>query len=134
MGLFDLITKAQEKLNGLQKRLETFLPDDFFKSQKKKPKSEEPRKRKCSKSSRPVISAADQIMAQRDSLKKQGFKKYEFIANRQCCDICGKLNGNHFALSKLNIGVNAPPMHEGCSCSIAAYSDRKEYEDWLNSL
>ena len=79
-------------------------------------------------------SAADQIIAQRDSFVRNGFKKYTFIANRGCCNVCGELNGKHFPVKKLQIGVNAPPMHEGCRCSIAAYSDRKEYEEWLNSL
>lgn len=77
---------------------------------------------------------ATQILALRDSLKKNGFKEYEFIANSDCCSVCGELNGKHFPVSKLKIGVNAPPMHEGCSCSIAAYSDREEYDQWLNSL
>ena len=136
MGLFDFITKAQEKLNGLQMRIETTSPDELFKRQKKKPKSatSNQNKRQCSKSSRPVISAAEQIMALRDNMVRNGFDKYEFISNRGCCSVCGELNGKNFPVSSLKIGVNAPPMHEGCSCSIAAYSDRKEYEDWLNSL
>ena len=75
-----------------------------------------------------------QILAQRDSLIRNGFKRYEFIANSDCCDVCRKLNGRHFSVSKLETGVNAPPMHEGCRCSISAYSDRQEYEDWLNSF
>lgn len=86
------------------------------------------------KQSRPAISAADQIMEQRDSLIRNGFSKYQFIANRDCCSVCGELNGKHFPVKKLQIGVNAPPMHEGCRCSISGYSDRKEYEEWLNSL
>lgn len=64
-----------------------------------------------------------QILAQRDSIKSNGFKEYEFIANSDCCEICAALNGKHFRLSALKIGVNAPPMHEGCSCSICAYED-----------
>lgn len=78
--------------------------------------------------------SATQTIAQRDSMKRNGFTEYEFIANRGCCSVCGELNGKHFPISKLKIGVNAPPMHEGCCCSIAAYSDRDEYEQWLNSL
>lgn len=79
-------------------------------------------------------SASKQILLQRDSFKRNGFKEYEFIANSGCCEICAQLNGKHFPVSQLKIGVNAPPMHEGCRCSIAAYSDRGEYENWLNSL
>lgn len=81
-----------------------------------------------------IEDISPQIIAMRDSLVRNGFNEYEFLANRNCCDICAKLNGKHFALSKLEIGVNAPPMHEGCRCSISSYIDRKEYEKWLNSL
>ena len=73
-------------------------------------------------------------MAQRNSFIKNGFKEYEFIANSGCCEICAELNGKHFAISDFKIGVNAPPMHEGCRCSIAAYEDEKAYREWLNSF
>ena len=135
MGLLDWITKAQDKLNSLQKRIETASFDELFKRKKKKQKGAMSEPKQCrSKSSRQVISAADQTIAQRDSFIRNGFKEYTFIANRDCCVVCGELNGKHFPVKKLQIGVNAPPMHEGCRCSIAAYSDRKEYEEWLNSL
>ena len=75
-----------------------------------------------------------QILAQQKSLTRNGFTEYEFIANRDCCSLCGELNGKHFRVSDLVIGVNAPPMHEGCRCSIAGWSDRSEYDKWLNSL
>ena len=81
-----------------------------------------------------IEEISKQIIAQRDSIRKNGFSEYEFISNRGCCDICAKLNGKHFQISQLQIGVNAPPMHEGCCCSIAAYEDKTEYEAWLNSL
>lgn len=81
-----------------------------------------------------IEDISPQIIAMRDSLVRNGFVEYEYLANRNCCEICAKLNRKHFALSKLEIGVNAPPMHDGCSCSIAAYSDRKEYDEWLNHL
>lgn len=79
-----------------------------------------------------IESIRNQILAQRDSIMRNGFKRYEFIANSGCCEVCGKLNGKCFSISKLEMGVNAPPMHEGCRCSIAAYSNREEYEEWLN--
>ena len=85
----------------------------------------------------PALSIEDiskQTIKQRDSLVKNGFTKYEYIANSGCCDICAKLNGKHFAISRLKIGVNAPPMHEGCRCSIASYMSNAEYESWLKYL
>jgi SPP1 gp7 family putative phage head morphogenesis protein len=75
------------------------------------------------KPSRRVEDISGQILAARDNILANGFKKYEFIANSNCCEVCAKLDGKHFPVSKLNIGVNAPPMHEGCSCAIAAYED-----------
>lgn len=75
-----------------------------------------------------------QILASKDNIIRNGFKEYEFIANRDCCQICAALNGKHFPVAKLKIGVNAPPMHDGCKCSIAAYEDDKEYGAWLNCL
>lgn len=77
------------------------------------------------KPSRKVEDISGQILAARDSMIANGFKKYEFIANKDCCEVCAKLDGKHFLISSLEIGVNAPPMHEGCSCSIAAYESRK---------
>lgn len=73
------------------------------------------------KPSRSVEDISGRILLARDNILANGFKKYEFIANRNCCEKCAKLDGKHFLVSSLKIGVNAPPMHEGCSCSIAAY-------------
>ena len=101
---------------------------DFLERKQEKPKA--PR----AKPDMSIEGISKQILAQRDGLIKNGFEKYEFIANRGCCDICAKLDGKHFSISKMKIGVNAPPMHEGCSCSIAAYEDEEEYEAWLNHL
>ena len=76
-----------------------------------------------------------QALEQRDSFIRNGFKEYEFITNRDCCEKCAQLNGKHFPVKDFKIGVNAPPMHEGCRCSIAAISNhRKEYEEWLDFL
>ena len=86
------------------------------------------------KPERNIEGISKQTLSQRDSFIRNGFKKYTFIANKDCCEICAKLDGKRFSVSSLKIGVNAPPMHEGCSCAIAAYSDRSEYDKWLNSL
>lgn len=121
MKLFDYLKKAQEKVDTLQKHLESNPATAL--SEMKKPKRD--------------LSAngiSKQILKQRDSLLRNGFKEYEFIANRDCCPTCAALNGKHFPIAKLKISVNAPPMHDGCKCSIAAYEDEEEYEKWLNSL
>lgn len=44
--------------------------------------------------------------------------KYIFVAtlDKETCSICGKLDGKEFDESDKKIGVNYPPMHEGCRC------------------
>ena len=86
------------------------------------------------KPDRSIEGISKQILAARDSLIRNGFTEYEFMANRDCCSVCARLNGKHFPVAQLKIGVNAPPMHEGCRCAISAYEDDAEYEKWLNSL
>jgi SPP1 gp7 family putative phage head morphogenesis protein len=75
-----------------------------------------------------------QTEAQKQSFERNGFEEYEFIVNGGCCEICEALKGKHFKVSKMMPGENAPPMHPHCRCSTAAYSDRKEYEEWLDFL
>lgn len=75
-----------------------------------------------------------QTEAQKQSFIRNGFEEYEFIVNAGCCDICQGLSGKHFKVVKMMPGENAPPMHPHCRCSTAAYSDRKEYEEWLDYL
>ena len=75
-----------------------------------------------------------QTEAQKQSFERNGFDEYEFIANSGCCADCQAINGKHFKVSKMMPGENAPPMHPHCRCSTAAYSDRKEYEEWLDFL
>lgn len=83
---------------------------------------------------RSIEGISKQIIEQRDSLIKNGFKRYVYIANSSCCKKCAELDNKNFPLSKLETGVNAPPMHDGCSCTIAAYEDIEEYEAWLDYL
>lgn len=145
MGLFDFITnaqdkmlhlqnKTQDKISELQKRINENPAEADFMQLKSKIKTDKPMqsKRKTKSAAVAKPDSTDQILAQRDSFIRNGFAEYEFIANRDCCDVCRNLNGKHFPVRKLAIGVNAPPMHEGCRCSISAYSDREEFDEWLD--
>lgn len=75
-----------------------------------------------------------QTEAQKQSFERNGFDEYEFISNVGCCPICEGLNGKHFKVKDMMPGKNAPPMHPHCRCSTAAYSDRDDYEEWLDFL
>lgn len=75
-----------------------------------------------------------QTEAQKQSFVHNGFSQYQFITNSGCCDVCEGIQGKIFDVAKMMPGENAPPMHPLCRCSIAAYSDRKEYDAWLDYL
>ena len=75
-----------------------------------------------------------QTEAQRQSFSRNGYDQYEFITNSGCCEICQALNGQHFKVRDMMPGLNAPPMHPRCRCSVAAYADDAEYEAWLDYL
>nr|CAJ1761393.1 minor head protein [uncultured phage] len=49
-------------------------------------------------------------------------KNYRFLAtlDERTCPICGKLDGKIFAISEKQLGVNCPPMHKGCRCTIVS--------------
>lgn len=74
------------------------------------------------------------ILASRDNMLKNGSEEYVYMVCHDCCDVCAALKGKHFPLSKLQPGKNAPPMHDGCRCSIAPYVDEAEYEAWLDFI
>lgn len=75
-----------------------------------------------------------QTSAQKLSFERMGFDEYTFHANSGCCDDCQALNGKHFKVEKMMPGENAAPLHPRCRCSVSAYSDRKEYDEWLDFL
>lgn len=75
-----------------------------------------------------------QTEAQKQSFERNGFEEYTFLALGTACPICRVLDGKHFKVSKMMSGTNAPPMHPNCRCSVAAYEDSEDYEDWLDFL
>ena len=75
-----------------------------------------------------------QTEAQKQSFIRNGFTQYQFHVNGGCCDICEGIKGKVFDVEKMMPGENAPPMHPHCRCSTSAYSDRKEYDEWLDFL
>lgn len=77
-----------------------------------------------------------QIDAQMKSYAANGIDEFEYIAcgGSDVCDICKKLDGKVFKVSKMLISENAPPMHPNCHCSTGVHIDNKEYEDWLNYI
>lgn len=77
-----------------------------------------------------------QTQAQAESYEANGIDEYEYIACslKDVCPLCKEMDGKVFKLKDIEIGENAPPMHPNCHCALAPYSDRKEYEKWLDGL
>lgn len=77
-----------------------------------------------------------QTQAQAESYETNGIDEYEYVACglKDVCPLCKEMDGKVFKLKDMEIGENAPPMHPNCHCALAPYSDRKEYEKWLDGL
>ncbi len=74
-----------------------------------------------------------QIAAQQASYLKNGYDSYMYIAEPSACTICKAMSGEVFLVSGMQTGSNAPPMHPNCRCSTAAYMDRSELDNLLDS-
>ena len=77
-----------------------------------------------------------QTAVQKESYERNGYKEYYFITagDERVCPECAKLHGQHFKVSEMQVGENAPPMHPRCHCSTTAYMDSKKYKDWIEAL
>ena len=66
-----------------------------------------------------------QTEAQMQSFERNGYTHYVFIARESTCDHCAPLDGKIFAVKDMRPGVNAPPIHPHCFCSIAAATEEQ---------
>ena len=70
-----------------------------------------------------------------ESYKRNGNEEYKYMAlGRRPCEACRELDGNVYKVKKMEVGLNAPPMHPNCMCSTAPYVDEKAYQEWLDSF
>ena len=77
-----------------------------------------------------------QTAVQKESFERNGYKEYMFITSgdESVCPDCQALHGQHFKVSEMQAGVNAPPMHPRCHCSAASYMDSDKYKRWIDAL
>ena len=63
-----------------------------------------------------------------DKYKEAGIKKYQFLATNddRTCEEDKELNGKVFLISEAQVGVNFPPIHPNCRCSILAVTEEVE--------
>lgn len=57
-----------------------------------------------------------------DSYRAAGVTQYQYLAelDAKSCDVCGSLDGQRFDLDAAEPGVNLPPLHPNCRCTILA--------------
>jgi len=63
------------------------------------------------------------IIATLSSFQLTGHSQYMYVCSGSdsSCDDCAGLNGQVFNIVDAQFGVNLPPMHPNCRCSITAY-------------
>lgn len=62
-------------------------------------------------------------VAQKDAYSELDVEEYEFVGTLDgtTCSDCGNLDGQHFPMSDMQPGINAPPMHPYCRCTTCPY-------------
>lgn len=62
-----------------------------------------------------------QTQAAYNRYKDAGVEEYEVLAgdDEKMCPDCGKMNGKKFKITEMVVGVNAPPFHASCRCTIS---------------
>lgn len=59
--------------------------------------------------------------------RELGIDEYIYLGDG--CDICKSLNGKSFLVRDAKVGVNLPPMHPGCRCTIVPNSKIDLFKD-----
>ena len=89
-----------------------------------------------------------QTAAQKKAFEEMGFEMYRFVHNKathkgkrvtcsDCVRVAEKDSGygkGIYLVKDMMPGVNAPPIHCNCRCSVAAYEDSAEFEAWMEHL
>lgn len=70
-----------------------------------------------------------QVQANLLSIKESGFEEFTFIAAAGCCKDCQEANGEHYKVDDAKDGLNLPPVHPNCRCTIAPYMGREDDDD-----
>lgn len=82
-----------------------------------------------------------QVQANLLSIKESGFEEFTFIAAAGCCKDCQEANGEHYKVDDAKDGLNLPPVHPNCRCTIAPYMGRDDddgfdeevFDEWSES-
>lgn len=77
-----------------------------------------------------ISTAGTRICAERDAQQfEKDFNYYKISPCPDACPACSKLSKEVFQFKKRKIGVNFPPLHKGCRCSII--TEVKDWNKWM---
>lgn len=79
-------------------------------------------------------TARVQVAIQEKSYQEYGIEEFEFVAEPSACGLCKPLDGKTFKVSKMTVGLNAPPIHPHCRCSTVPSVDREVLERRLAEI
>lgn len=68
-------------------------------------------------------TARVQMEIQIETLNRNDYEKYIWIAEPTACPICAEFANMVFTIKEAEMGGNLPPLHPWCRCSIAGYQD-----------
>lgn len=73
-----------------------------------------------------------QTLADLETADKLGADKMEYVATLEMhtCGTCGELDGSVIERKYLEPGVNAPPMHPHCRCTLVPYYEDNDTTRW----
>ena len=77
-----------------------------------------------------------QIKGKLKTIAQSGRSQYSYICENadSSCEICQNLDGQIFDINEAEAGINLPPMHPNCRCSIAAYPSFTEFPEVPEAL
>lgn len=76
-----------------------------------------------------ICSAGTRITAERDSEQfKKDFEYYKIAPCPDACSKCKKMSKKTFRFKNKKIGVNYPPLHKGCRCTITI---EENWDKWM---
>jgi len=57
-----------------------------------------------------------------DKYEEAGIEQYIYLTGRdeRTCEVCGALDGIKFNMKDMQVGVNYPPLHSNCRCTVLA--------------
>lgn len=69
------------------------------------------------------IKSNCEIRETNDNYDVTGYYQILSVLDLSTCDICGSLDGKIFKNKDATVGINYPPFHQGCRCTVVQYFD-----------